>query len=482
MISDRVFDTRQALQDLFESGALRARQRCGPVLVSFTVRVQSVDPIDFFTRAHLIAGDRVYWELPRDGFALVGVGAAQVISASGTGRFAHVREAWHKLLAGALVDNPTEVPGTGPVLIGGFSFDPLRPRTQAWDGYPDGALILPKFLLALARGESWLTMNAVLRPESNLVSEADSLERGRMSLFLADSGDGPEDAPRRWQRANSAAEDVRPAADWMATVGSLADEIKRGELEKVVLAREVLARSPRPFSPTGALRALRHEYPGCYLFAVARGERCFLGATPERLVRLRGGEIRTTCLAGSTARGLTAEDDERLGNALLASEKNRAEHAVVVRVLRDALAPVCVDVSEAAEPTLLKLPNVQHLYTPVTGRLAKDHTLLDVIERIHPTPAVGGFPQEKALSVIREREGLDRGWYAGPVGWLDPSGEGEFAVAIRSTLLQGTEASLFAGCGIVAGSDPACEYEESCLKLRPMLSALKASASEASGS
>ena len=208
------------------------------------------------------------------------------------------------------------------------------------------------------------------------------------------------------------------------------------------------------------------------MFAVARGDRCFLGASPERLVRLRHGAVRATCLAGSIARGANAEQDQLLGAELLASAKDRAEHEFVVHAICTALADICADQMSAGPLSLMKLRNVQHLFTPIVGRVAVGCDILGMVARLHPTPAMGGVPREPALEIIRRFEGMDRGWYASPVGWVDARGEGEFAVAIRSALLHGAEATLFAGCGIVAGSDPEREYVESCLKLRPVLAAL----------
>jgi isochorismate synthase len=178
------------------------------------------------------------------------------------------------------------------------------------------------------------------------------------------------------------------------------------------------------------------------------------------------------CLASTIRRGETAEQDRLLGEALLNNPKERAEHDVVVRALRSGLAELCEEVAPIGTPVLLKVRNVQHLLTTIVGRVTEGRDLLDLVERLHPTPAVGGAPRERALALIRSIEQLDRGWYAGPIGWLDARGEGEFSVALRSALLRGAEASLFAGCGIVADSDPAAEYEESRWKLRPVLAAL----------
>ena len=290
-------------------------------------------------------------------------------------------------------------------------------------------------------------------------------DRSRRSL--------PCDRSRRHGGDAVQVDDLLPRREWEALVEDAAHACRNGALEKVVLARAVRVRAlGEPFDPAVALERLRDVYPNAYVFAVARGPRCFLGATPERLVRLRRGTVDATCLAGSAPRGETPQEDARLGSALLASAKDRAEHAVVVRSVRAALEGVCSEVHSPDEPRLLRLRNVQHLYTPIDGRVSRPTCVLDLVQRLHPTPAVGGYPREGALRFIREREGLDRGWYAGPVGWLDRRGDGEFAVALRSALLHGTEATLFAGCGIMAQSCASDEYAETCLKLRPMLNAL----------
>jgi isochorismate synthase len=219
---------------------------------------------------------------------------------------------------------------------------------------------------------------------------------------------------------------------------------------------------------------LADEYPTCTVFAVEHDGACFLGATPERLAHAERGTAWTMALAGSIARGATRAEDERLGQALLANPKERAEHAVVVRAVREALASpdLCTSLVADTQPRLARLPNVQHLLTPFRAQLAPGKSLLDLVARLHPSPAVAGFPQTEALRIIREREGFDRGWYGGPLGWLNAAGGGEFVVAIRAGLLRDGQAWLYAGCGILADSDPAAEYAESELKLRPMRSAL----------
>ena len=226
------------------------------------------------------------------------------------------------------------------------------------------------------------------------------------------------------------------------------------------------------FSPASILSRLQKEQPTSYLFAIKNENDCFLGATPERLVKRHDGKFYSTCLAGSIRRGKTKEEDDQLGNELLNDKKNLHEHAVVVHMIKDAMAACCEEVIASDQPQLYKVKDIQHLYTPVVGKAKEGVSLLQMVKKLHPTPALGGYPKEEAIKKIREVEHLDRGWYAAPVGWIDFAGNGEFAVAIRSGLLQGKEASLFAGCGIVGDSDPITEYNETLMKFRPMLSAL----------
>jgi isochorismate synthase len=243
-------------------------------------------------------------------------------------------------------------------------------------------------------------------------------------------------------------------------------------LEKVVLARSVEVRHNQPIDAVAAVRQLAATYPSCTVFAIAHHDACFLGATPERLIALQHGTAATMALAGSIDRGATPAADQALAAKLLHDPKERAEHAVVVGALRDGLAQACSRVIADAQPRVHKLPNLQHLLTPMRGQVIPGQGVLELVERLHPTPAMGGFPRQPALDLIRAYEHLDRGWYAGPIGWVNRAGEGEFVVGIRSALVQGSSATLFAGCGIVAESNAAAEYAESDWKLRPMLAAL----------
>ncbi|MEI7743421.1 MAG: isochorismate synthase [Chloroflexota bacterium] len=237
----------------------------------------------------------------------------------------------------------------------------------------------------------------------------------------------------------------------------------------------------RPAQPRGARRPQRAPpagSPESTTYAFRRGGRTFLGATPERLVRTEGRAFRTVAVAGTIGRGADADEDARLGRELLASEKDREEHAIVVAAIREVLRPVAETIAVAPEPGLMTLRFVQHLVTEIGGTVPDGNGLLSLGARLHPTPAVGGEPRDVAVALIDEHEGFERGWYAGPVGWLNARGDGELCVALRCGIVDRTQAWLFAGCGIVADSDPDKEWEESRIKLRAVISALGVPADE----
>jgi len=404
-------------------------------LVSSPHAVPLADPIETFAAA-AHAHTRTLWLQPATGEAMVGIGAAAELS----GYLQHVASAWRQLIGEARVDSAD---GIGPRLLGGFCFDPFAPASVLWEGFDTGRMVLPERMLTVRRGQAWLTANEVAMP----------------SVAPRELHSPP---PRMG---------LAPAA-WQALVARVARGIGSGRLgaTKVVLARTHQVRLRKTLD--AILRKLAADYPACTIFAMATGDACFLGATPERLVALHDGTATTMALAGSGPRGATPEQDCVLGQRLLADPKERTEHAVVVDAVREGLAEVSTRVVADVEPRLHKLANVQHLVTPIRAQVQPGRGVLDLVERLHPTPAVGGYPRQRALEVIREAEGLDRGWYAAPLGWVDAQGQGEFVVGLRSALLRGDVATLFAGCGIVADSDPATELAEAGWKLRPMLSAL----------
>jgi isochorismate synthase len=437
-----------------------------PTLLSVVERTWAQDVVELFARGRLVTTERFLYSRPSECFSLAGFGTASVINSVGTARFRQAATVRRTLLAGARVEGLRGLPGTGPLFYGGFAFDPLTPKSGLWSDFGDGRLVMPRVLYTQNDTDAYLTLNILVTPHTNAdIEAAETVALWQELLSLTPP------SPRHPQEV-IATQELRPSAAWQAEVAHAAKRIQNGDLEKAVLARAVQITANQTFDLPDALRRLINEYADCHIFAVAHDDSCFLGATPERLLRLQGGNVTTMSLAGSLKRGTTPEEDQQLGEKLLNSTKDRHEHAVVVREIVEKLREYVNDLRYAGDPVLLKLRNVQHLCTPITGQLAEGFTLLDLIAQLHPTPAVGGRPRETALQLIREREGLDRGWYAAPVGWIDAEGDGEFVVALRSALVNGSQATLFAGCGIVGDSDPEQELAESNWKLRPMLSAL----------
>ncbi len=454
------------LRAMLRDGAQRAKRQGQPTLVSITDEIEALDAIDLYERAGLKVSDRFFWSHPDEGLTIVGLGITQALDAVEESRFRQVGTAWRLLSDRAIVEAPGRLPGLGPLFFGGFAFDPQHPHSDLWQGYPDGRMVLPSVMLTLRDGTAWLTCNVMAGPDSDLDAEIAA------TVALYEELAAPTLTRYRAGRVRADLHELQPADAWQARIRTTTRDIAESKLEKVVLARTVRLQASEPFDTAQALERLSSHYPDCFIFAVARGERCFLGATPERMAKVNDGQFSAMGLAGSARRGTTPAEDNALGAQLLNSAKDQHEHMVVVQALLDGLGDLCETLHVPPSPTLLKLKNVQHLHTPLSGTLRQGVTLLDVVERLHPTPAVGGHPRDVALALIREREGFDRGWYAGPIGWIDGRGNGEMAVAIRSGLVHQNEAFLFAGCGIVAGSDPEREYAESCAKLRPMLLAL----------
>ena len=263
-----------------------------------------------------------------------------------------------------------------------------------------------------------------------------------------------------------------PPEHYEAAVARAVELIRDGQLEKVVLAREVQVHAgggASNFDPAALFGVLREGFPSCTVFCVGRDDAAFVAASPELLVRREGHRVSALALAGSMRRSADPAVDDHLGEQLMHSEKDREEHAIVIRRIERALRQHALWTAAPPEPTLVKVANIQHLGTPIRAQLAQPLDVIELLELMHPTPAVGGEPIERARPLIPALEGLDRGWYAGPVGWADATGDGEFCVALRCALLRGRVARCYAGVGVVRDSDPSAELAETEVKLAALL-------------
>jgi menaquinone-specific isochorismate synthase len=455
----------------------RSTQQQRTILASFVQKINWHDTIQAFNGARLAnLGECFFWEQPAEQTALIGIGTATTIETNGTTCITDSATEWSALMKDAVISyaiGTEPIPGSGPVLFGGFAFDTLSPRTQLWSKFPDGLLILPHFLLSYDGDDVTLTINSVIQATDSSEMQAQKIEEDLSNLQSAIEQSSK--IPLEPSTTQFSVYESQSASKWMEMVANVVEKIRQGSFEKVVLARDiqlVVDDFTDTFDITSTLLRLRENYPGAYVFAIQRGESFFIGATPERLVLAQDGQIHTMALAGSVRRGETELEDAQLGAELLQSEKNINEHVIVVTMMQEALKNHCTNVQVSAAPQLLRLKNLQHLQTPITGDLILGRCILDVLSELHPTPAVGGFPRDAALEEIRNTEMLDRGWYAGPLGWIGASGHGEFAVALRSGLVERTRATLFAGCGIVSSSEQQIEYAESWWKFQVMLRGL----------
>jgi salicylate biosynthesis isochorismate synthase len=453
------------LHSRLRDGAELAVERSRRTLVSVTTPIDGVDPCALAFASRLASDHWFCWEQPDRGFALAALGAAHGAGSRGDGRFEDVARECLAMNEGAVFDEPPSLPsGAGPVWTGGFAFDPEGAGSSSWSSFAPASMILPELSLCRVGDEAFLTVNLVVHPGDSAAASAD---RGAARL----AGLRPEPLPMLDPHLTDRPEirSVLPPGDFEAAVDAATERIGAKEMSKVVLAREVTVEAPVAHEPAAIFGALREQFPSCFCFCHGTPEAAFLGASPELLIRRSGAGASTVALAGSTRRSSDPAVDDHLGEQLLHSDKNRREQRIVSERIVRKLRPHSVWVQTAAEPEVVKVANIQHLATPIIAQLAESHSAIELAGMLHPTPAVGGEPWPDAESTIAELERMDRGWYAGPVGWMDATEDGEFCVALRSALLRDREARLFAGVGVVAGSDPAAELEETEVKLQALL-------------
>ncbi|MDU2065778.1 MAG: isochorismate synthase [Sporomusaceae bacterium] len=453
--------------ELVQAGLLRSKATGRPVLVSHSEE-SPWNLLDFFAKTAAIRSQGFYWMSASREEMFAGVDAAYTIEVKAEEKnpLTAAEARWQSLRGDLLLSPRMQELGLSPLWIGGSRFDPLRPIELKWSKFPAARFQVPSWLLQEKGGRRYLTTTLLVSPED----QVDLLVQQNLTVFdrlrKAMNQESSEIPAEQW--------DAFPGdyEDYIKKVTFLRDQVRQGTLEKVVFARELILQGDKDFSIASVLRQLELKQNNSYVFAFDYGGDVFLGATPERLTKRRQGIYYSTCLAGSAPRGNDDASDEVLGSELLHDAKNRQEHFLVVKRIRQILDKHCEALDIPNEPVLMKLAQIQHLYTPVRGKARSKSSLLSLLADLHPTPALGGLPVAAAVTAIRESETFDRGWYGGPIGWINFDGDGEFAVALRCALLQGRTASLFAGGGIVADSDLASEYEETEVKLRPMIVAL----------
>ena len=424
----------------------RSRASGRPLLASHTYELPAqADPSAWAHASRRSGEDWFLFEQPdRNGAAVAALGRATTITAAGPGRFTEVARRWRALAATAVSGGEG-----GPLAVGGFAFAPDGGHAPHWNGYEPASLVVPE-LAIVRRGTSVrATLASMVGPDDTpeelaerLAQRADELRPARLPML--------DPAPTGDYRVVGA----MPPQHHEHAVQRAIELIAAGRFEKIVLAREVQVHAPGDYDPAAVFAVLREQFPSCFVFCVGRGASAFIAASPELLLRREGQRVSTVALAASTRRSADPAVDDHLGEQMLRDPSLREEHGIVARRIERILRPHAVWVAAAGEPEIVRIANIQHLATPIRAQLASPIDALELAGLMHPTPAVAGEPVSDALPVIPALEGLDRGWYLGPVGWTDAVGDGEFCVALRCALITGRLARCYAGGGIVRGSDP----------------------------
>lgn len=446
--------------------------------VMLSVPVAAVDGVAALRLANVAPA--FYWRPSRPAPTVVGWDAAAVLHARGSDRFTVSRDRAQALLqslssasldseTGQIDDVPAEL--VEPRLFGGFAFQPGATQHPIWEGFDDATLLLPRWRYVVAEGATaWLSLTVTSDElRSDRVCEQWLQRLQYLHAAFGDLASSPQLDQSGTPAAPLAIADPGAPAAWNRQIQSILAAIQQGQCSKVVLARRSQQAFVKPLSLAATLAALQTrngEDVTCFAFDLGQG--AFVGATPETLISKVGTQLTSEALAGSVT-----STDPNGAHSLLDSSKDREEHRVVVQAIVDALKPLCSRVSFDAEPRIRRLRHLLHLWTPIVAELTAPQHVLDLVSLLHPTPAVGGTPTDWATRWITENETVPRGWYASPVGWFNAAGDGAFHVALRSGVLRGKDAFLYAGSGVVAKSDATAELAETELKLASLLDALR---------
>lgn len=430
-----------------------------------TVEVGRISSLSFFEAGYsTYKNERFYWQNADKTMTLVGIGHAHLLlNEKKNGRYQDISEKWQQLCE-KLVKEEKDM---DPVLFGGFSYDEQNRPESEWDEFPSAYFVVPSIQLKIADGKTQISINLITE-HKDASTIFDKLREERDRLIHIAQVDEFDFTVKN--KVISTAE--RGKKQYIKAVENVTDLIRKGQADKVVIARAVELEFEEDLSIAGVLHSITNEQHESYHFGLQVGNSLFFGATPERLIEVKDGKAYSACVAGSIRRGKSAQEDRNLGEELLGDPKNREEHQHVVSMISTVFEAYCEDVLIPKIPKLMKIRDIQHLYTSVEGSIGQQNDIFSFVEALHPTPALGGVPTTVALEMIRKHEGMDRGYYAAPIGWTDASGDGEFAVGIRSALIKDNHAYLYAGGGIVADSVPEEEYEETWVKFRPVLRAL----------
>ena len=456
----------EALRAFLEQCRSAAARAGRAKLVSISIAVDALDPLAVLESIFEPGEPHFFAERPDIGSAIAGAETAAAFESTGPGRFEAVQRWIDGMLQDTIAVGDVSAPFGGPHFFTGFAF---ADEVEAGEPFAAARVFVPRWQVARAGAVTTAVANFLVPPDADLNALAERVWRAHRKF-----GGFRYRETLLTEPSAEAIFQVREAGDYRAVVAKAVARIDAGEFTKIVLARAQEFASDQPLHPLRVLNGLRQRFPDCYAFSLANGRgQSFIGASPERLVRVSKGVLETEALAGSIRRGAGASEDAALAGTLLRSEKDRREHQHVLAAITARLEHLGLAPEYAAEPGLRRLANEQHLHTPIRATRPENVRLLAVLAALHPTPAVGGSPLAAVLPAIRGLESFPRGLYAGAIGWSNARGGGEFFVGLRSALVDGGTARVYAGAGIVAGSTPEKEFAETELKFKAMLEALR---------
>jgi menaquinone-specific isochorismate synthase len=466
-IHANLFQERKELYQFLLHCKETLREKSHSKIVSISVKSQAVDPLVVLEKIAEPNKLHFYIERPHQGEAIAAIDAAIKLRLEGSDRFLQAQAFISSCLDNTTATGDLHLPFSGPHFFCSFTFFDHLTANSPFDA---GTVFLPRWQVSCRQECSAIVANIVIDLEVNLesliaeIAHQYKLIKASVTqpLFFIQNGK----KQRNFQQ-------IAEGDYFKASVCSALESIGVNQISKIVLASTIEVSSPTPFQQIDSLNNLRKFHPDCYIFSTSSGKgKNFIGASPERLIKIQNKELETDALAGSAPRGKTAAEDAYFADGLLSSEKERREHQVVSNFIVNGLSNLGLNPQRLPLPCLLQLSNIQHLWTPIRAKVPGNVHPLEIVAELHPTPAVAGVPRNVAIEQIRRYENFDRCLYAAPLGWIDHRGNSEFIVGIRSALIDGCSARLYAGAGIVAGSDPDKELAEIQLKFQPLLKAL----------
>ncbi|QKE75182.1 isochorismate synthase [Arthrobacter citreus] len=449
----------------FEHSLFNAKT-CSKRFICKVEKIMNIHPLSVYHFYHELGfTERFYWSNQENSLILTGIGTLVPFHHSTEEQYSAIEKEWKRFGEQVYIEQE-HCFGTGPIALGGFSFFDNYKDDQDWKNFGTSHFYIPKLMVTVTKEGTFITSNYEINEQTSV--EDLLLQYKEYDDFLENFGMKQPS----FKQSECINKDEYEPNEWIQSVKEAIQQMKNEKLEKVVLNRTLDAIFSAEVNSTKVIYELEATRNVNYIISYQIKDTVFISATPERLISKKNNTVSSMCLAGSAAKGKTKEENIEASNWLLNSKKNNGEHAFVVNYIREILKKYCNELLIPSTPRIMATKSLLHLFTPVEGKLYNHVTLFELIQALHPTPALGGFPKEEACKLIRELEPVDRGWYGAPIGWIDLNGNGDFAVGIRSALIKGEKAKLYAGCGVVQDSKPEEEFFETGVKFLPMLNAL----------